>query len=125
MLDNLATTGPLSLVFLLLSLAAYRVTRFFVDDSLAGGNPRSGSEFGLWLDRWGRTPDGDDRVWWRGRLTDLWGCTYCLGAHVSWILTCLWLWVWPWQLGRDGWLTAVALAGAQALLNAADHRLNS
>lgn len=112
-------------VFILLSFAAYRIVRFLVDDSLIGLNPRSESEAGLWLDRWARTPDGDDRKWWRGRFADLGACTYCCGAWLSLAIVCLWLSVWPWQLGREGWLTAIALAGTQALLNAADRRINS
>lgn len=115
--------GPLA--FILLALAAYRIVRFFVDDSLIGFNPRSESEIGARLDRWARTPDGDDRTWARGRVADLGVCTYCLGFWVSLTLACLWLAAWPWQLGREGWLFTVALAGAQALLNALDHRINS
>ena len=112
-------------VFILLALCAFRITRFLVDDSLIGGSPQSGSQVGLDLDRWARDRDGNDRTWFRGRISDLAACTYCLGAHVSWVLLCLWLWTWPWQLGREGWLLAVALMGAQALLNALDHRINS
>lgn len=111
-------------VFILLSFCAYRVTRFFVDDTLIGFHENSESEVAGRLHGWARTPAGDDRVWWRGRTYDLLSCTYCLGAHLSWVLVCLWLRVWPWQLGVEGWLTAVALMGAQALLNAGDHALN-
>jgi hypothetical protein len=123
-IETAALGGPV-FVFTLLALAVYRVVRFLCDDSLMGMNPRSGSELGLWFDRWGRTPDGDDRKWLRGRITDLVGCTYCLGWWVSLAAACLWLRAWPWQLGYDGWLYTIALAGAQALLNTLDHRLNS
>lgn len=111
-------------VFALLSFVAYRVTAFFVADKLIGFNEHSESEVGVALRNWARDVHGHDRVWWRGRVYDLLSCTFCLGAHVSWILTCLWLWVWPWQLGREGWLVAVALAGAQALLNLIDNRVS-
>jgi hypothetical protein len=112
-------------LFVLLALIAYRVTRFLVDDSAIGGNYASGSEVGELIHRWARDRDGNDRVWWRGRLADLAGCTYCLGFWVSLTVVCLRLWAWPWQLGADGWTTAIALAGAQALLNAIDHKVNA
>lgn len=111
-------------VFILLALVAYRITRFVSDDSLVGLNVASESEISDILYRWGKTADGDDRVWWRGRIVDWGTCTYCCGAWFSLALACLWFWVWPWQLGREGWLIAGALAGAQALLNALDHRIN-
>jgi hypothetical protein len=110
---------------LLLCFGSYRATRFFVDDSLIGGNPSSGSRFSIWLDRFAWTADaaGDDRTWLRGKIGGLASCTYCLGFHVSWIVLCLWLRVWPWQLGVEGWIAACAVAGVQALLNAVDHAL--
>jgi hypothetical protein len=111
-------------VFILLSLCTYRAVRFFVDDSLIGFNVASESEVGEALYRWGKDSDGNDRVWWRARLVDLGSCTYCFGWWLSLTVACLWLWAWPWQLGREGWLTTIALAGAQALLNTLDHRLN-
>lgn len=117
--EQLLPIGPPA--FVLLALACYRIVAFFVADSLIGFNEASGSMTGMTLRNWARDTDGNDKVWWRGRLYDLLSCTFCLGAHVCWIATCLWLWVWPWQLGREGWLTAIALAGAQALLNALDH----
>lgn len=112
-------------IFLLLALAAYRATRFFVDDSLIGGNYASGSEIGETLHRWARDRDGNDKKWGRGRIADLASCTYCAGWWITLTVTCLWLYAWPWQLGREGWLTAAALAGAQALFNALDHRINA
>jgi hypothetical protein len=110
------------MVFVVLVLASYRITRFFVVDSLMGFGPDSGSQMSVRVDRFAYLPDGSDRSWLRGKVGDLLTCTWCFGAHVSWVVLCLWTRVWPWDLGVEGWVTALAVAGGQGFLNS---RLNA
>lgn len=109
--------------FLIVAFAVFRVTRFFVHDSLFGASLDSGSRFSLWLDRFcffqaedGIRLRGTDRSWVRGKLHDLLTCPYCLGFWISLGATCIALKVAPWNLGIDGWFTAWAVAGASALV---------
>jgi hypothetical protein len=117
-------------VFVLAALAAYRLARFVVHDSLLEDARR-------WVFR--RFPP--DQVWVQGfqaehqrtrphKLGQLLDCTYCLGFWISGLVL-----VAAYALGHvpavtdndSGYATFVALwwalAGAQALLNAIDHRL--
>jgi hypothetical protein len=115
-------------VFVLAALAAYRLTRFVVDDSLLQGPRR-------WVFR--RFPP--DQVWVAGfqaehgrerphKLGQLLDCTYCTGFWMAGLVLLV-----VWALGylnadpvESFMFVALwwALAGAQALLNAIDHRLN-
>ena len=64
-------------------LAAYRLTRFFVKDSLIGFGPDSGSKVSVRLDRWAYNEDGGDRSFLRGKVGDLLTCVWCLGFWIS------------------------------------------
>lgn len=72
-----------ALEFIVLALAAYRLTQFFVFDTLFGGHPQSGSKFSVALDRFAYTPEGEDRSWLRGKIGDLLSCPWCLGFWMS------------------------------------------
>jgi hypothetical protein len=109
------TLEPLE--FVLLVLASYRITRFFVSDSLMGFGPDSGSQVSAWVDRFAYTEDGVDRSFLRGKLGDLLTCTWCLGFWVSLAALCAWGQVAPWELGTEGVLTAFAVAGGQGFMN--------
>lgn len=108
-------TEALTLVILI--LAAYRITRFFVEDSLIGAGPDSGSRFSIAVDRFAYDQNGSDRSFLRGKIGDLLTCTWCLGFHVSWVTVSLWLWTAPWDLGTQGWLYVFAVAGGQGFMN--------
>lgn len=69
--------------YALVVLAAYRITRFLVKDSLIGFGPDSGSSVSVRLDRWAYTEDGADRSFLRGKVGDLLTCVWCLGFWVS------------------------------------------
>jgi len=111
------------LLFIVLALATYRITRFFVHDSLIGANLDSGSRFSQWLDSFcfhslkdGLRLNGTDRSWTRGKVHDLLTCPYCLGWWIALAVTCLGLSHAPWSLGVQGWLTVWAVAAAAAIV---------
>lgn len=105
---------PIELV--VLALAAYRITRFFVKDSLIGFGPDSGSAMSVRVDRFAYDSDGNDRSWLRGKIGDLLTCTWCLGFWVSAAVVCAWTQTVPWELGIKGVLTVFGVAGAQGYL---------
>ncbi len=114
------TLEPLAYVVLI--FATYRITRFFVRDSLIGFSLESESRMSQRVDEFAYTPDGGNRSWWRGKVGDLLTCVWCLGFHVAWVTLCLWLQVWPWDLGVAGWIDAFAIAGGAGFLSS---RLNA
>lgn len=69
--------------FVLLSAAAFRLTQFFVFDSLIGANLDSGSRFADALDDFAYDTNGNDRTWLRGKIGDLLTCPWCLGFWIS------------------------------------------
>jgi hypothetical protein len=69
--------------FALLILASYRITRFFVRDSLIGFGEDSGSAMSVRIDAFAYNTDGSDRSWIRGKIGDLLTCVWCLGFWVS------------------------------------------
>lgn len=75
-----------ALEYALLVLAAYRITRFLVKDSLIGFGPDSGSAVSVRLDKWAYNDDGTDKSFWRGKAGDLLTCVWCLGFWVSLIV---------------------------------------
>jgi len=103
--------------FVVIALAAFRLTRFFTLDSLIGANLDSGSKFSIALDAWAFDPEGTERGWLRGKIGDLLVCTYCIGFWIS--LGCWWLWDRDFQHVREG-LLVFAIAGVQALLSKYD-----
>lgn len=72
-----------ALEYVVLILAAYRITRFLVRDSLIGFGPDSGSAMSVRVDRFAYDGDGNDRSFWRGKVGDLLTCVWCLGFWVS------------------------------------------
>lgn len=105
------------MVLIVLALAAYRITRFFVSDSLIGFGPDSGSRMSMRVDRFAYDSEGIDRSWLRGKVGDLLTCSYCLGFWVSLAVVCAWTRVVPWDLGVQGVVYVFAVAGAQGYLN--------
>ena len=69
--------------FLVLSLVAYRVTRFVVYDTLVGTSLDSGSGFSQRVNLFAFTVTGQDRSWWRGKVGELITCPFCLGQWVG------------------------------------------
>lgn len=79
------------LILVLLILASFRITQFFVWDSLMGFNTESGSSTSMWLDRFAYHDDGTDRTWLRGKVGDLLSCPRCLGFWISLGVYALWV----------------------------------
>lgn len=103
-------------MFILVTLACFRVTRFLVHDSLMGSSLDSGSGWSQTLDRWAYTSRGEPKGFVRDKLAELLTCPYCLGFWISLAGTCIALRTFPWHLGIDGWFTAWAVAGAAAMI---------
>lgn len=109
-----------ALQYALLVLASYRITRFFVKDSLIGFGPDSGSDVSVRLDRWAYNDDGTDRSFWRGKAGDLLTCVWCLGFWVSTIVyvsAALALGEWDSQPLVWHGLMCFAVAGGQGFLS--------
>ncbi len=73
--------------FIVVGLAAFRLTRFFVYDSLVGSNLESGSAWSRRLDTLVYTAEGKDRSFLRGKIGDLLVCPWCLGF---WLTVATW-----------------------------------
>jgi hypothetical protein len=118
------------LLIIILGVVAYRITRFFVSDSLIGmGDPGGLNEatgevepptspMAVRLDKFAYNDDTTDRSWIRGKIGDLFSCTFCLGFHVSWIVYALWTWSMPWTVADPQvWILSVfGVAGVQAFI---------
>jgi len=112
-----------ALVFVVLIAAAYRITRFFVIDSLIGFSTDSGSRMSVRIDAFAYDTGGKDRNWWRGKVGDLLTCTFCLGFWISAVVYFAYLGA---TVGIDGientaWalhvINVFAIAGGQAYFN--------
>ena len=69
--------------YVILIFAAYRLTRFFVRDSLIGFGDDSGSAMSVRVDAFAYNSEGIDRSWLRGKIGDLLTCVWCLGFWIS------------------------------------------
>jgi hypothetical protein len=108
------------LQYVVVVLAAYRLTRFFVKDSLIGFSPESGSSMSMRLDRFAYAEDGTDRTWLRGKIGDLLTCVWCLGFWISaavYTTAAVALGTWQDQPLVVNGLIVFAVAGAQGLLS--------
>lgn len=95
------------LVLLVLGIAAYRITRFLVIDTLFEG---SRNKFHTWLaNKQGMIYD---------KILDLTSCTWCLGFWVSLVLYSFYLWECPIDFNRLEWISTFAIAGVQGMLHA-------
>lgn len=113
-------------VFTILSLAAFRITRFFLFDSLMGMG-LVGAEFASPLaakvDKFGYDKDGNNRTLIRGKIADLLSCPWCLGFWISAACyfaylgaTVGWAGITATPLVVHG-VTVFAIAGVQSYLN--------
>ena len=123
--------------YAILIFAAYRGTRFLVEDSLLGFGPSSESRMSVRVDRFayfneddeevmlGDRSDGEGRTWLREKIGDLVTCIFCLGFWVS-AVTYL-----SFVFATDSWslaepvvhgISVFAVAGGQGFLNS---RLNA
>ena len=100
------TTAQLATV-LILGLAAYRVTRLLVIDTLLEPGR---SNFHSMLER------HNGIIW--AKIYDLVSCTWCVGVYVSFVLYAIYLWNLFTDWTRLDWLSAIAVAGVQGMLHA-------
>lgn len=123
----------LALTVLVLGFASYRITRFFVLDSLIGmGSEETldpdtqaivnvpNSPWGGVVMRFCYTDNGKvDRGVIRGKLGDLAGCYFCLGFWISCAVLAAWTWSLPWMTNSpQNWvLEAFAVCGVQAFVS--------
>jgi amino acid permease len=100
------TTDQLATV-LILGIAAYRLTRLLVIDSLLEPGR---TKFHTMLE----THQG--YMW--AKVYDLVSCTWCVGVYVSMLIYCTFLWDIFLHWTRLDWLSAIAVAGVQGMLHA-------
>lgn len=96
-------------ILVVLSLASYRITRFFVIDTLPETARHKFHAFLL---------NRKHAKWVFGKLYELTSCTWCLGVHVSWLLWWAYTRVYPWDFGIKGWISVFAIAGVQGMIHA-------
>lgn len=98
------------IVWLILSLAAYRITRFLVIDNLFDG--ARNKIYAFLANKTGRL-----QVVWH-KLLDLLSCTWCLGFWISLILYSIYIGANPFDFTRIDWINVFAVAGIQGLAHA-------
>lgn len=100
------TTAQLATV-VILGIAAYRVTRFLVIDTLLEpGRSKLHSKL----------EQRDGLIW--AKIYDLISCTWCVGVYVSFAIYAIYLWNLFVDWTRLDWLSAIAVAGVQGMLHA-------
>jgi len=111
---------PLPLAILV--LAAHRITRLIVSDTILGKPPAQdgagnlldeGTGYRRWLDGWAYNADGSNRGAVRGWVGDLLTCSFCTGVWVTAAVTAGWV-----HGGEPAqwFLTGAAIAGGQAFI---------
>lgn len=102
------------LTFLILAFASYRITRFFVFDSLIA---HSRDKLYVFLSN--QSSEGNRlKKFLAHKVLEGISCTWCLGMWVTAGVYWLYTWTSPEFWGRAGYLTVAGLAGVQGLLHA-------
>lgn len=97
------------LLVLGLGIAAYRITRFFLFDTIVDSLRQ---RWYVWL------VNRKHLKALAAKLLELTSCTWCFGVHISWLLYAGWTRLYPWQFGVYGWIVVAAIAGVQGPLHA-------
>lgn len=102
---------PSLLLFVLGSFAVFRAAYFVTNDKLSESSRD-------WLIlKLVQAPEGGLRkTGVRAKLAYLIGCPFCVGIWLSLALVCVLAGVWPWQIGWEGVLAWLSIAGGQATL---------
>lgn len=98
---------------LVLGFAAYRITRFFIIDSLLDG---SRNKLHVFLAN-RATKEHKLHLLWE-KLYDLTSCTWCWGFWISLVVYAVIMWVAPWDFTRFDVINVFAIAGVQGILHA-------
>lgn len=98
------------LILLILGFCAYRITRFFIVDSLLN---EKREQFHLWV-----INDAPGPKILRQKAFELTSCTWCFGFWVSLIVYGVYIqeYIWDWTV--KNWLSAIALSGIQGFIHA-------
>lgn len=105
-----------ALTYVILSVAAYRITRFFLFDSLIG---HSRQKYYVFLGNQSMDFSGSKfKRFLAHKLLELSSCSWCLGVWVSAGLYWLYTWTAPQYWGRMGYITVAAIAGFQGMIHA-------
>lgn len=109
------------MVFVLLCLATYRVTRFVIDDQLA--QPVVSKIQGRFERRFdAKHPDRADPTKWQSQVGYLLSCPWCLSIYVGAIIIGLTCWL-SYDVPRPV-LVWLAASGVTGLLSTYEHRGN-
>lgn len=100
-------TGAQLATVVILGLAAYRVTRLLVIDSLL--EPGRSKLHAKLEQKHGA-------IW--SKIYDLVSCTWCVGVYVSFAIYAIYLWNVFTDWTRLDWLSAIAVSGVQGMLHA-------
>lgn len=98
---------------IVLALASYRLTRFFVIDTLTEGLRNR-----LYVFLINRSEKNGPLRWVWGKLYELTSCTWCAGFWVTLGLYTLYAWNEPWDFSRLEFISLFAIAGIQGFLHA-------
>lgn len=102
------------LTFLILSLASYRITRFFLFDSLI-----SHSRQAYYVRLSNASLNGNKvKQFLAHKLLELSSCSWCLGIWTTAAIYWLYSWTSPEYWGRVGFITVAAIAGLQGMIHA-------
>lgn len=102
------------LTFVILAFASYRITRFFVFDSLIAH-----SRDKLYVGLANQAHSGPRiKQFLAHKILEGISCTWCLGVYISFATYWLYTWQSPEFWGRTGYLIVAAIAGLQGLLHA-------
>lgn len=97
---------------IILALASYRLTRFFIFDTLIAGTR---NKFHSFLVNKAQK-EGKLHLLWE-KLYDLTSCTFCLGWWISLALYTTYTLQYPWDFGRLGWINVFAIAAIQSFVH--------
>jgi hypothetical protein len=107
-----------ALTYVILSVAAYRITRFMLFDSLIG---HSRQRWYVWLGNHSMDYQGwGSKRFLAHKLLELTSCSWCLGVWVSAAIFWLFTWTNPIYWGRFGYITVAAIAGFQGMIHAVE-----
>jgi hypothetical protein len=98
------------LALVILILAVYRVTRFFLFDTLIESERTKLHEF--------LTKGERVNSWFFQKLYDFTSCSWCFGVWVALVLTSFYFWECPLDWTRELWIFFAAVAGGAGLLHA-------
>lgn len=103
-----------ALTFIILAFASYRITRFFLFDSLIA---HSRERYYVMLSNAMAKGNKFKRLL-AHKLLELSSCSWCLGVWITVAVYWLYTWTSPLYWGRLGYITVAGLAGVQGLLHA-------